>query len=747
MCHLMKFAAGLIAVVATNLLPQLLMAQTAPQIDYLFPAGAQRGTKVTVEVGGKYMPGPCGLWIGGNGVRATSNTTEGSAEFTVEQSAVAGPIPIRIHSVQGGSSPRAFIVGDLPEVIETATAASQVVSPRVTINGRLHPKGDIDTYDLQLETGQQIVCAVSMRRLGSPGDAVLRLLDSDGAVVATGDNHRGADPLLLWRCPAAGRFALQIFDLNLAGAADSVYRLTVTDGPYLDYAYPAGLQSGVDTDVTLYGWNLPGDSLKQTIKPSGTRFTTQLSNSANQLELPVSGLPEANELEPNHPTSPQTLPAHVVVNGRFDQPGDEDAFRFAAKKGDRFDIRVESEQLGFPADAVLQVLKADGQLIRETDDVRPSRDPSYLFTVPADGEYVVALKERAGRGGPRFIYRLHLYPPQPSLELTVKAAEFAIVPGETLTIPVRVNPANGFATPLTLHVLNLPTGVTAAVVEHTPKKAGDVKLELKAESAANFTSGTFAIEARSAAEDSLGNVLATARLATSPTLPADTIPLWLAVSPKIPFQLATASSIQEAPRLAAFAFPVTVTRDEGFVSKIRLVGVDPDGRGTVVPLNGEILANSDLGAIPLIIQSAAIEGTTHRCRVMGVADVTGPDGVTHPVFHVAKGSMAMGCQPNLLTLKATPDRVRLSGNSTATMTLTLGRRRANGRVTVSLMPHGFDGVTAQTVVIESGDTQATIVLKVTPNADLPPETQFELQAETAHNGLPIFARTVIRITR
>lgn len=738
---------SLLAIATFLLLSKSVNAQTAPQIGYLFPAGAQRGSRTPVVIGGKYMPGPCGIHVGGAGVHCETQSTTGNVTLTVDEDAASGPRAIRIHSVQGASAPRAFIVGVLPELLEDSSSGRQSISPRVTINGRLHPKGDIDEYGLTLSAGQQIVCSVAMRSLGSPGDSLLRLIDAHGRVLVTSSEHRKRDPLLVWSCPEAGQFVLQILNFNLAGGEDHVYRLTVTDGPFLDYAFPPGIQQGVTSEVTLHGWNLPGESLKHTVESSERRYTTQIHDSANQVTLPVGHIKETQEREPNDVVdAPQVVDGAVVINGRFQTPGDVDVFRFPAQKGERLVVRVESERLGFPADAVLQVLKSDGQLIRETDDVRPSRDPQYLFTAPADGEYMLSVRERAGRGGPRFVYRLHLGPQKPSLRLTVKAGEFAIVPGETLTIPVRVEPVDGFDQEVELAATDLPEGVTVEPVKHVAKKAGNVSLKLEALPDAGFTSGPFRIIARSTAAESQPVELTAARLTTSGALPPDSVSLWLAVSPRVPFTLSTTTSIQEAPRLAGFPFPVTITRDEGFQSAIRLVGVDPDRRGTVVPLTGQIAADSDTGSIPLIIQSEAIEGTTHRCRVMGVAEIAGRDGKLHSVFHVAKGSMAMGCQPNLLSLTTTPDRIRFVPGQSATVTVTVDRHVPCGDVMVALMPGAsIHGVTMQPVRIGRDIMQSTLTLEIPDGADLPPEFQIPLQASASRDGLPVYARSAIRL--
>jgi hypothetical protein len=739
--------ACLLVLVATLQPAQPLLAQTSPQIGYLFPAGAQRGSQVNVIMGGKYMPGPCGVWVGGLGVRSNNPTTEGAMQLTIDPNAPVGVRPVRIHSVQGASTARAFIVGELPEIVENPEVDRQPITPRITVNGRLNPKGDVDQFELSLKAGQQIVCAAAVAALGSPGDTILRLLDSTGRVVASADDQRGLDPLLVYRCASPGKFTLQIFDFNLAGGANSVYRLTVTDGPYLDYAFPAGVQRGVDSKVTLHGWNLPnGETASHTVKATGESHVVTLAGAANQLVVPVVDSPVAIESEPNNaPATAQVIGLAQVIGGRIDKPGDVDVFRITAKKGDRLLIKVDSNRLGFPTDLLLKVAKGDGTLIKEIDDAGGSRDPEYVLTIPADGEFLLTLRERALRGGPRFIYRMQVRSqvdsPKPSLRISVKTAEFAVIPGESLEIPVRVEPIEGFAEEIELMAVDLPAGVTVEAVKHTPKKTGNVSLTLKAASGAGFVSGPFKIVARSV-DGAVEKKTFTSAQSAKPTISAP-VALWLAVRPRVPFELLTASTIQESPRLAAKAFPVSVKRDEGFHSRIRLVGVDPDRRGTVVPLSGEILKNADAGMIPLIIQSGVTEGTTHRCRVMGVVNVKGPDGKLYSVFHVAKGSMMLGCQPNLLTLTASPTQATWQPGQSILVTVTIGRRAEFGKVTVSLSP--AKGVQAKPVMIPVGQSQASLVVTIAPDVKRAPESALQLQAEASRNGLPIYARAKLRL--
>src|SRR5262249_6535324 len=138
--------------------------------------------------------------------------------------------------------------------------------------------------------------------------------------------------------------------------------------------------------------------------------------------------------------------------------------------------------------------------------------------------------------------------------------------------------------------------------------------------------------------------------------------------------------------LAAFPFPVSVQRKEGFAGPIRLVGVDADRRGTLKPLEGQIASDSNEGFLPLVLQYGVTEGTTHRCCVMGIAEVPGADGKLVPVFHVASGSMSVGCQPSLLTMTVEPAVVTWRPGESRTIQVQVMRHVAMQPVTLRLAP-------------------------------------------------------------
>jgi hypothetical protein len=111
------------------------------------------------------------------------------------------------------------------------------------------------------------------------------------------------------------------------------------------------------------------------------------------------------------PDTQITLPA--VVNGQI-LPGAADRFRFAAGRGQHLVVAVEARQLiPYIPDAVpgwfqatLALYDAAGKELQYDDDYRFHPDPVLHYEIPADGDYVVEIKDAIYRGREDFVYRI-----------------------------------------------------------------------------------------------------------------------------------------------------------------------------------------------------------------------------------------------------------------------------------------------------------------------------------------------------
>lgn len=106
-----------------------------------------------------------------------------------------------------------------------------------------------------------------------------------------------------------------------------------------------------------------------------------------------------------------TLPC--TVNGQI-ASGEVNRYRFQAGKGQKLVISTQARQLiPYVADAVpgwfqpvLTLTDANGRELAYADDFRFKPDPVILFEVPADGEYVFAIRDGIYRGREDFVYRI-----------------------------------------------------------------------------------------------------------------------------------------------------------------------------------------------------------------------------------------------------------------------------------------------------------------------------------------------------
>jgi mono/diheme cytochrome c family protein len=197
---------------------------------------------------------------------------------------------------------------------------------------------------------------------------------------------------------------------------------------------PGGVPSGATTAVTLTGKNLAGltqvkfnnPGLKATIvkvDASGTSAELAITAEASlrrtqaqfsvvtkagesaQKKLPVDYLPQIVVRKSATPAQLERLPLNVW--GTLTETGQQDQFRFAAKKGETivFDVaarRIESKAVT----ARLEILDQRGKLLAANNGLDSGADPFIAFTAPQDGSYIARIYEITLEGSPDHAYRV-----------------------------------------------------------------------------------------------------------------------------------------------------------------------------------------------------------------------------------------------------------------------------------------------------------------------------------------------------
>lgn len=455
-----------------------------PTLTYLFPAGAQQGKTVEVLAGGTFERWPVQAWVEGKGITVKAGADKGKLTVVIAPDAVPGITWIRLYDEQGASALRPFVVGTLPEVLETEPnddfkKPQVLASSAVIVNGRLGQPGDVDCFAVPLRKGQTLVASLEANgRLGSPMDAILQVLSADGFVLEQNNDYHDLDPQIVYEVPKDGTYIVRTFafpavpdgGIRFFGSDLCIYRLTLTTGGFVDHPYPLAVSRANPGSVELVGWNIPDAVKRMPVPRSDDPHTAWLSH-------PLLGNTAAVRLEP-HPTAvksenndrqhPQPIELPVTVNGRIARGG-VDVYQFAGKKGQKLFFQVESRALGYPLDAVLRLVDAAGKTLAQIDDPGSrrdgARDPELVFTVPRDDKYLLEVRDLHAAGGLRYVYRLRAVMAEPTYDLTLAADRFVVTPGKPLDIPVTIDRRNGFNREIEISAEGLPEGVTATPVK------------------------------------------------------------------------------------------------------------------------------------------------------------------------------------------------------------------------------------------------------------------------------------------
>ncbi len=160
----------------------------------------------------------------------------------------------------------------------------------------------------------------------------------------------------------------------------------------------------------------------------------------------------------------------IVLNGTLDKPREEDAYSVELTAGVPFHAWTLATQLGLPfIDTVLELFDANGKLLADHDDLMTGQgtvignpDSSLYFTPKASGRARLVVRDRTGRGGETYAYRLHLASQAPSFQLLTEPEEFSISPGSDAELETLLIREPGFDEAVDVWIEGLPKGATAS---------------------------------------------------------------------------------------------------------------------------------------------------------------------------------------------------------------------------------------------------------------------------------------------
>ncbi len=422
------------------------------------------------------------------------------AEVTVAPDAEPGRREIRVITKRGVSNPLPFYVGQVPEVARKPMKTCQLpllgkeymaqrqrpsdeeemrVTLPCTMNGQIAP-GEMNRYRFQAKKGQRLVISAKARDLvpyvadGVPGwfQAVMRLTDASGKELAYDDDFRfNPDPLIDFEVPEDGEYVLTIHEALFRGRESFVYRITVSELPFVTSIFPLGGRAGEPVKVEMDGWNLGKATLALPSKDARPgRYMVAASNGkfvSNAVPFALDSLPECLEKEPNdEPSKAQKVQLPIIINGRIDRPGDWDVFEVEGKAGQTIVAEVMARRLGSPLDSFLKVTSTDGKIIALNDDhhdaasgLNTDHADSYLMVkLPTDGKYFIHLGDTRRHAGKEYAYRLRIGEPRPDFQLRLIPSRLVMPSKGSASVTVYAIRKDGFDGSIKLSFKNLPEG-------------------------------------------------------------------------------------------------------------------------------------------------------------------------------------------------------------------------------------------------------------------------------------------------
>jgi hypothetical protein len=178
----------------------------------------------------------------------------------------------------------------------------------------------------------------------------------------------------------------------------------------------------------------------------------------------VSPLPQVLEQEPNDtPEQAMRISIPCGINGRIGVRRDLDHYLFAARKGQSIRFEVKARRFGTPLlsslDSVLDILTPKGVVLASNDDAF-GKDAALVFTPPADGDYVLRIRDLNSKGSATAVYYIEADWARPDFTLRCDPDKAMIGPGSSTAWYVHVERQNGFTGPVRVEVKGFPKGVT-----------------------------------------------------------------------------------------------------------------------------------------------------------------------------------------------------------------------------------------------------------------------------------------------
>ena len=383
-----------------------------PTLNPPSPRGVRRGAKVRATLTGTGVGEGREVIFPQAGLTARVVPREKPDATTLDiEIEVASDCRIGVHSLAvrtplGMTPSQLLAVSADPETAEREpndVGGQAMIAPLpATLTGAIDRPGDVDSFRIAGKAGRTLVFEVTAKAIGSPLNARIVILGLDGTQLAESRAEGGKSDAVLIFAPAAdGPLTVRVEDADFGGSGAHVYRIHAGETPFLDCVFPLGVPAGGEMRLMLSGVNLSKtesvllakDAKPGTILPACPALASELE-SASRLGVVVaqgSQVVESNRQNGDVATAePITVPGGV--SGVIGEAGDEDVYRFEARKGHHLIVETFGKRLGSPIDTSLVILDDRGQPVPRAV-LRPVEVTNVAFRDHASASRSIRLTE------------------------------------------------------------------------------------------------------------------------------------------------------------------------------------------------------------------------------------------------------------------------------------------------------------------------------------------------------------------
>ena len=480
------------------------------QLTRTFPVAVQRGTSVTVEVSSNFsLDGSHSVFFVPPGPRMEFGQEQPkSAEWKepaeedlgtsfhfqadVPADQMPGIYEYRIATSQAVSSVAHLLVTDYPVAIEQTDdndvpQLAQRIQVPAAVCGTVERFEDVDHYRIEGQAGDDLVCQIFAQRVTESihcmairypkihlMDSMLTLFGPSGQVIAQNDNFAGGDALLHCTLPVTGDYVLEVRDTRYAGDPRYTYCVEVAHRPHAYGLLPMAVQSGQSAAARIIQSQAENTTPhRNAVDPVRLDpFSAQAPGwhqvrlrTAQGISNPVHLLvsPDPQIVAPRGNGTPATawpiqLPAGI--SGLFSESQQTHYYRFRARQDLHYRFEVQAQRRGFATDSVISVHDESGKVLASGDDGHYTKDAQLTFKAPADGVYLVSVRDLHGRGGDQFAYHLSAATSGPDFEIHGEYYYGMLAPGGSAIWFVSLKRLHGFDGPVEMSVQGLPDGVS-----------------------------------------------------------------------------------------------------------------------------------------------------------------------------------------------------------------------------------------------------------------------------------------------